>query len=187
MKKGQFLIVTGPSGSGKTTVVQAMLGRLPSAVRLVTTTTRAPRPKEKDGVDYHFVTREEFTGRIGRGEFLEWAEVYGNLYGSSKVVLEKLRSAHDVVFGVLDVQGAVAAKREVSDAAVIFLLAPLEQLRDRIARRIGAKPEDLARRMAEAEREIARSREFDYAIDCADGHLDGTCLLIATIINDRAS
>lgn len=180
--KGVFLVITGPSGSGKTTVVERLLAALPSAARLVTTTTRDPRPKEKNGVDYHFVSREDFIAMRERGEFLEWAEVYGEYYGSSRVVLDDLRGRHGAVFAVLDVQGAASAKREVPDAIVVFLKAPLAQLKERLERRVGMPPDKVARRLAEYERELSTATAFDHMVDCSDGNLGQTCFLITSII-----
>lgn len=180
--KGVFLVITGPSGSGKTTVVERLLAALPSAARLVTTTTREPRPKERNGIDYHFVTREEFLAKRERGEFLEWAKVYEEFYGSSRIVLEELRGKYAAVFAVLDVQGAASAKREVPDAVAVFLKAPLAQLKDRLERRVGMSPEKVARRLEEYERELAAAETFDHIVDCSDGNLGQTCFLVTSIM-----
>ncbi len=182
MSKGLCFVVTGPSGSGKTTVVTAILGRMPSAARLVTTTTRAPREGEVDGVDYHFIAREEFIARRERGEFLEWAETYGHFYGSSRIDLDRSREAHAVTFAIVDVKGAAAYRALVPDAVVVMLTAPVEQLKRRLLGRKQVSDDELARRMAEAEREMARASECHHTVECRDGELDRAAFLIISLV-----
>ena len=181
-EKGLCFVITGPSGSGKTTVVEKLVAQLPSAARLVTTTTRAPREGERDGVDYHFLSREEFIARRERGEFLEWAETYGNFYGSSKVELEKLRGAVGVTFCVIDVQGAEAYRELVPDAILVMLKTPVEQLKGRLLRRKQVPAPELERRMQEAMREMAFADRCHFAIDCVDGQLDTAVFLITSLV-----
>lgn len=171
MRKGTYLVITGPSGSGKTTISGILLERLQSVTRLITTTTRDPREGEKNGVDYHFVTREVFREMIDRGEFLEWADVYGRMYGSTRAEVLRLCALHDVVVGVLDVQGARATKDALPETVVVCLTAPLPQLHARLARRDN-KPGELERRMKDAEHEMALASTFDHVIGCVDGSLE---------------
>lgn len=185
MAVGLCLVITGPSGSGKTTVVEKLLERLPSAARLVTTTTRAPREGERDGVDYHFLDREEFVARRDRGEFLEWAENYGNLYGSSKVELEKLRARCDVVFAIVDTKGATAYREQVLDAVLVMLVAPIEQLKARLLRRKQVSDAELSRRMTEAEAEMSFAPRCDHTVECFDGRLCLAADRIAALIDAR--
>jgi guanylate kinase len=187
MANGLCFVITGPSGSGKTTVVEKLLERLPSAARLVTTTTRAPREGEQDGVDYHFLSREEFIDRRERGEFLEWAETYGNLYGSSKIELEKLRASRDVVFAIVDTKGATAYREFVPDAVLVMLVAPIEQLKARLLRRKQVSDAELARRMAEAEAEMAFAPRCHHTVECFDGKLCLAADKIASFIAERRS
>jgi guanylate kinase len=152
-----------------------------SAARLVTTTTRAPRDGEIDGVDYHFISRDEFIARRERNEFLEWAETYGNFYGSSRVELDRLRDAHDPVFAIVDIQGAAAFRELVPDAVIVMLTAPIEQLKGRLLRRKQVTDEELARRMAEAEREMAFAQNCHHTVECRDGELDRAAFLITSL------
>lgn len=181
-KKGLCFVITGPSGSGKTTVVEKLVSQLTSAARLVTTTTRAPREGERDGIDYHFIDRDDFVARRERGEFLEWAETYGNLYGSSKIELEKLRSSHDVVFAIVDTKGATAYREFVPDAVLVMLTAPIEQLKARLLRRKQVSDAELARRMAEAEAEMAFAPQCHHTVECYDGKLDLAAFLLTSLI-----
>lgn len=184
MRKGKYLVITGPSGSGKTTVSGILLERLPSVARLITTTTRDPREGEKDGVDYHFVTREAFRGMIDRGEFLEWADVYGKMYGSTRAEVSRLCALHDVVVGVLDVQGARATKEALPETVTVCLTAPLPQLHARLSRRSN-KPGELERRMKEAEHEMSLAPTFDHVIACVDGSLEQAARTVMEIALDR--
>ncbi|HTK05110.1 MAG TPA: guanylate kinase, partial [Candidatus Eisenbacteria bacterium] len=141
---------------------------------------------EKDGVDYHFLSREEFIARRERGEFLEWAETYGNLYGSSKIELEKLRASRAVVFAVVDTKGATAYREFVPDAVLLMLVAPVEQLKARLLRRKQVSDAELARRMAEAEAEMAFAPHCHHTVECFDGKLDAAASHVMTLIAMRS-
>jgi guanylate kinase len=165
-------LISAPSGGGKTTLCQQLLAAVPGLERVITCTTRRPRPGERNGVDYHFLTPAEFEQRITAGDFLEHAEVYGHRYGTLKrEVIERLRQAHDVLLNV-DVQGAAnirrlaQADRELQAALVTVFLTPpsVEVLAERLARRGQDPPEVVARRLAEARREIALWHHFDYLV-----------------------
>ena len=167
-----LLLISAPSGGGKTTVCQQLLAAVPGLERVITCTTRRPRPAERNGVDYHFLTPADFEQRITAGDFLEHAEVYGHRYGTLKRdVIERLRQAHDVLLNV-DVQGAAnirrlaQADRELRAALVTVFLTPpsVEVLAERLARRGQDPPEVVARRLAEARREIALWHHFDYLV-----------------------
>jgi len=175
MSRGVFVIVTGPSAAGKTTVVEALLKRLPASAKLITTTTRVPRPGEVDGVDYHFLGRDEFERRRESGEFLEWAENYGRLYGSSGVELDKLLASHPLVFAILDVQGAAAVKLSRPESLTVFLdVGRFDEIRKRLEARPGITPEDLARRLETARREVRLATTFDRIVVNRDGQLADT-------------
>jgi len=168
-----LLLISAPSGGGKTTVCQQLLASVPGLQRAITCTTRAPRPGERDGVDYHFLTLEAFERQMAEAAFLEQAQVYGHRYGTWKrEVFERLRQAQDVLLNV-DVQGAASirtlaqADAELGAALVTVFLAPasVDVLAERLARRGQDPPEVVARRLAKAREEIAAWRDFDYLVE----------------------
>lgn len=163
--KGRLFVVSGPSGVGKGTVVAEVLKRLPNLKRTITYTTRKPRQGELQGRDYHFVTHEEFERLREQGAFLEWAEVYGNFYGSPRKEVEQLlASGHDVVL-VLDVQGALSVKQQIPEAVLIFLEPPsLDELRRRLETRGTDPPEAIERRMEKAKWEMEQASKFDHIV-----------------------
>lgn len=167
-----LFLISAPSGAGKTTVSQGLLAANPGLRRVITCTSRAPRPGEKDGVDYHFFSRSEFERRVQDGEFLEHANVYGDLKGILRSsVADLLESGVDVLLNV-DVQGAetirqVAARDpRLSGRLVSLFLTPAtrEELEGRLRGRDADSPEALRRRLDTAEAEIGRWREFDYLL-----------------------
>lgn len=163
--KGRLFVVSGPSGVGKGTVVSKVLERMPNLKRAVTYTTRKPRPGEVEGRDYHFVSREEFERLKEQGEFLEWAEVYGNLYGSPKREVERLLNEGNDVVLVLDVQGALSVKSQLPNAILVFLKPPsLEELRRRLEARGTDPPEAIERRMSKAFWEMQQADKFDHIV-----------------------
>jgi len=158
-------VVVAPSGAGKTTLVDALLGTEPNVHLSPSWTTRAPRPGEKDAVDYHFVARDKFEKMIAAGEFLEHANVYGNYYGTSRKWIEgELAGDHDVLLEI-DWQGAKQVRRLFPHMVGIFILPPsLEELRKRLKSR-GKDPADaIEKRMASARDEISHVLEFEYII-----------------------
>jgi guanylate kinase len=172
MNQGIVIVVTGASGAGKTTVVEAVLKEMPGTARLVTTTDRSPRPGEVDGVDYHFLTREDFKARQEQGEFLEWAETYNHYYGSSRVELEKLRARHRAVFAIVDLKGARAFKAAYPDCVTVFINpGTVEELRRRLLARPGTTREALKERLDAAAAEMAQAGEFDRQVANLDGRL----------------
>ncbi len=167
-----LLLLTAPSGAGKTTVGRNLLESNQGFQRAITCTTRAPRPGEVDGVDYHFLRPEDFERRLAAGEFLEHALVYGHRYGTLRSeVLDRLRSGADVLLTV-DVQGAEAIRRMArSDPAIaaalvsVFLMPPsLPELERRLRRRNQDSAEVIQRRLSVAHEEIEHWPHFDYVI-----------------------
>ena len=163
--KGNVFIVCAPSGAGKTSLVAELLRRDPSARLSVSHTTRAPRPGEEDGRDYHYVSRTAFEAMIGRGEFLECAEVHGNLYGTSQAWIdEQLARDVDIVLEI-DWQGAQQVRRLIPDAIGIFILPPSP---DTLRRRLVDRGQDsgtvIERRLQAARGEISHLAEFDYVM-----------------------
>ena len=162
---GHLYIVTAPSGAGKTTLVHAVLEREPGLALSISYTTRAPRPGEVDGRDYRFVSREEFLRLRDRGELLEWAEVHGNYYGTSRTWIEtQLQQDRDVLLEI-DWQGARQVRRMFPHAVSIFILPPsLEALEARLRGRGTDSEATIARRLAAAREEMRHVEEFDYVI-----------------------
>jgi guanylate kinase len=163
--RGSLFVVCAPSGAGKTTLVDALLAR-ESNIRLSPSyTTRAPREGEKDGVDYFFISRQQFERMIQDGEFLEHANVYGNYYGTSRKWIEsELSGDHDVLLEI-DWQGAQQVRKLFPHMVGIFILPPsLAELRNRLKSRGKDSPEAIEKRMASARDEISHVLEFEYII-----------------------
>jgi len=166
LQPGLLLVLSAPSGTGKTTLARQLLTELPDAIFSISVTTRQPRGREKDGVDYHFVDVASFQGRIERGDFVEWAEVYGHFYGSSQAVVDEARAKRGVAIFDIDVQGGLAIKRKNPDTVRVFVVPPsLEELERRLRER-GTDAEDtIRRRMLAARSEIERGvASYDYII-----------------------
>jgi guanylate kinase len=164
-RKGSLIIVSGPSGAGKSALASAVISRLKDLHFSVSYTTRAPRGDERDGVEYHFVRKAEFEGLIRGNEFLEWAEVYGNYYGTArKFIDDTLSSGKDVLLDV-DVQGARTMRRKRPDAISIFIMPPSYQvLRRRLENRKLDKDYVIEQRLKIACREIVQYKDYDYLI-----------------------
>jgi guanylate kinase len=163
--RGRLVVLSGPSGVGKDTVLRALFALDPHLRYSVSYTTRAPREGEADGVAYSFVDRATFEEMAARGEFLETAEVHGNLYGSSRRrVEEALDRGEDIVLKI-DVQGAAQLRGRVPDALFIFLEPPSpEVLRERLRARGTDDADALRRRAADAERELAEAERYDHRV-----------------------
>lgn len=165
LKKGLAFVVSAPAGTGKTTLVRMLMEEFPAVVESVSCTTRPPRPGEVEGRDYHFLTREAFEARIHAGEFLEYAQVFGQLYGTSrKEVLNQQQQGKHVVL-VIDTQGALRLKREGFKAVYIFIKPPsLSVLRERLLKRKTEATQHIEERLNWAQREMELADEYKYQI-----------------------
>lgn len=162
---GNLFIVSAPSGAGKTSLVTALLNINKQIDLSVSYTTRAPRPGETNGVDYHFVTREQFTEMAKRGDFLESAEVYGNFYGTSQSWISQENGKGKDILLEIDWQGAAQVRSKFPDSIGIFILPPsLEALESRLHGRKQDSAEIIAKRLQAAREDISHVAEFDYVI-----------------------
>ncbi len=158
-------IISAPSGSGKSTLVSHLMADLPGLMFSISYTTRQPRGAERDGESYHFVSRPEFEAMVAREEFLEWAEVFGNYYGTHRGILEEARAlGRDLVLDI-DVQGARQLIQKIPEAVTVFILAPSRQI---LERRLRARGEDrdevIERRLRDAADEIRRYSDYHYVL-----------------------
>ncbi len=160
-----LLVLAAVSGTGKSTVARALLAAHPKLRLSVSTTTRAPRPGERDGVDYHFVDRETFETVVAAGGFVEWAEYAGNLYGTARSTIEQARErGHDLLFDV-EVVGAAALKEAFPDSVSLFLLPPSWAEVEARLRGRGTETEERIRRRLDTGRvEVTRARTFDHLV-----------------------
>jgi guanylate kinase len=165
MPRGRLFVVAGPSGAGKGTLVEELLRRYPTAWLSVSATTRKPRPGEAEGVQYHFLEEERFRELVDQDEFLEWAEVHGNLYGTpGTMVARQLASGHDVILEI-DVQGARQVKEKMPDAVSVFVTPPsLEVLEERLRGRGTEDDNEIERRMRNAREESLEKNDYSYVV-----------------------
>lgn len=163
--RGTLFVVAAPSGAGKTSLVNALVERHPGVVLSVSYTTRPPRPGERDGTHYHFVSDVEFDRMVGAGEFLEHADVFGSRYGTGRDQVERaLRAGNDVVLEI-DWQGARQVRAAMTESQGIFILPPSrDALVERLRGRGQDSPEVIESRMAKAREEISHFQEFDFLI-----------------------
>ncbi len=164
-KKGLLIVVSGPSGAGKGTICKEVLSRRDDIFVSTSATTREPRKGEVEGVNYFFITREDFEKKIEEEAFIEYAEVYTNLYGTPKdTVLEKLNKGENILLEI-DIQGALQVKKRYPEGVFIFILPPsMKELKNRIIGRGSETPESLERRFSSAYEEIEFVNQYDYYI-----------------------
>lgn len=164
---GKLVIFSAPSGSGKTTIVRELLKRFECFEFSISATSRAPRGVEKDGVDYYFLTNEEFKARVERDEFVEWEEVYqGTCYGTLKSEMERIWAKGNVILFDVDVIGGINLKRIFgADACSVFVQPPsIEELERRLRGRGTDAEEVIRKRIAKAEFELSKASEFDHIV-----------------------
>ncbi|HVO36105.1 MAG TPA: guanylate kinase [Gemmatimonadales bacterium] len=167
--RGFPLVLSAPSGGGKTTIANALVAAREDVGYSVSATTRAPRPKERDGVDYHFVSREEFDRRVEAGEFLEWAEYGGERYGTLKADIEKVLAAGRHAVLDIEIQGARAVKQYYPDAVLVFIVPPsADELLRRLGGPGGTRSGSLVARLRRAVEELRQAPLYDYVVTNAD-------------------
>ena len=165
MCKGVLIIISGPSGAGKGTICKALLERHDDLFISVSATTRNPRDGEIHGVNYYFLSKDEFKEKIAEGDFLEWAEVYGNYYGTPKSKVQEMLDAGKNVILEIDIQGALKVKENCEDGVFIFILPPsMEELKARIINRGSETPESLLERFNSAYKEINYISKYNYGV-----------------------
>jgi guanylate kinase len=165
VRRGILFIISAPSGTGKTTLCKQIAAMVPGLWHSVSYTTRRPRPGEVDGREYFFADETTFRHMIDRNEFVEWAHVYGHLYGTPRKALsDKMEQGIDVLLEI-DVQGARTVKKKFEDAVYIFILPPsFDALRTRLQTRAGDSPEEIQRRLQKAKEEVWSYREYYYIV-----------------------
>jgi guanylate kinase len=170
MNAGKIIVISGPSGVGKTTLYKKLLAEMPEKLEFsVSVTTRAPRQGEKNGVDYFFVSMDEFRERIAHDALVEYAEVYGNLYGTPKSEIDRITRSGKNCLLDLDVQGGRNIKKCYPESILVFINPPsLDELKSRIMNRNLDRPEQIARRLAKAMEEMSVREKYDYQIVNAD-------------------
>lgn len=163
--RGYLFVISGPSGAGKGTLRQQLFKEVPELVFSISCTTRKPRPKEKDGIDYRFLTTDVFLDYVDKAHFLEHAEVHGNYYGTLREDVEReLRESHDVVLEI-DVKGALQVRERFPEAVLIFIMPPSTRELEKRLRRRGTEKEDiLETRLHNAQMEMQYAGCYDHAV-----------------------
>lgn len=165
MQQGILIVLSGPSGTGKGTICRELLHSYPKLHYSISATTRLPRTGEEQGVNYFFLTREEFTSLIDRDDLLEYAEVYSNYYGTPRQnVMRLLKTGNDVVLEI-DIQGAMQVKEKFPEGVFIYIVPPsLEELSQRINKRGTDSPESIKCRLSAVSEELSLAHQYDYVI-----------------------
>ncbi|NQU77827.1 guanylate kinase [Candidatus Falkowbacteria bacterium] len=186
-KQGKIIILSGPSGSGKNAVVRGLLKKLKNSTYMIPHTTRKPRPKEKQGKDYFFITEQAFKKKIKNKEFLEWAHVHTDYYGTSKKILAKLQKKYNPVILAIDVNGAKTFRKHKIPHTSFFINAESEQkLISRIKKRQkNISPRELKTRLATAKNELKQAKKYDHQVINYQNKLPQTITKVLKIIKKK--
>jgi guanylate kinase len=180
----KVFVITGPSGVGKGTLIRALLERVAKLELSVSATTRSPRPREVDGVDYHFLAREEFDRRVAEDDFVEWAEYSGNRYGTLRSELDRRVDQGVPVVLEIELQGARQVREKMPEAVQVFIAPPSrETLRQRLEERGTDTPEQVTRRLQTADAELAAQPEFPRVV--VNGDLDDAIEELVAIVDSE--
>jgi len=181
MSQGQLYVISAPSGAGKTTILERLLAAIPNIIFSISHTTRAPRRGEKDGVNYFFVSPDEFAAMRENNAFVEWAEVHGNFYGTSwEMIEESLAKGIDVILDI-DVQGASQLREKIKDAISVFVAPPsMVELERRLRGRGTDSDEVIAVRLKNAAREMKEAVHYDHLI--ANDNLDEAVEMVTAVV-----
>lgn len=164
-KKGNIFVVSAPSGCGKTTIVERVMEEMPGIKRSVSATTRKPRPGEKNGTDYFFISEREFKDWVEKGKFLEWARTFGYYYGTPIHEAEKAVAGGDDLVLTIDVKGGAQVKKRLKKSVLIFIAPPdMKTLRERLMKRGTDSEKEIKKRLLVAEKEMARSKDYDFVV-----------------------
>lgn len=184
MSKGLLVVISSPSGGGKDSVINELLKIFSNSARLVTTTSRPPRPGNKEGVDYFFISQENFEDKIKNNKMVEYNNYAGNYYGIEKEKLEESLNKNNIVFTQIEVNGKHNLDNQNIEHLSIFLLPDsLETLAERIRKRGGVTEDKMKERLEIAKKEIAESEDYDHRIVNKQGHLSDTIEEVHTIID----
>lgn len=181
MPTGFLVIISAPSGAGKSSVCRALRAKDRTLGYSISCSTRAPRPKERDGVHYHFLTVAEFSRRARRGDFLEWANVHGNFYGTPKRFIDREAAGGRVILLDIDVQGAEAIRRRRKDAVTVFILPPSLKTLERRLRLRRDTNDSIRTRLANARLELKKAPRYDYWV--VNDRLEKAVDQVASIIS----
>ena len=185
-KKAKIFAVSAPSGTGKTTIVKRLLDEIPGLVYSVSATTRKKRDNEKSGVDYFFISEQEFLDKTKKNEFVEWEKVYDYYYGTFKYYVDQNINIGKNIIAEVDVKGALSLKKIYTEAILIFIAPPsLDELIDRLMKRQTETETDLQKRIERAKMELSQKDKFDYLIINKDLEkaISETKSLVLNIIN----
>ncbi|OGH91423.1 MAG: hypothetical protein A2534_03025 [Candidatus Magasanikbacteria bacterium RIFOXYD2_FULL_39_9] len=183
---GLFVIISSPTGGGKDATIEELIKIFPNSARLVTTTSRAPRPADQEGVTYNFISKEDFESKIKEGYFVEYNNYASNYYGTPKEYLAKMLAEHSIVFSNIDVNGKHSMdKLGIKNLSIFLLPESIAILEQRVEKRGGLTKEQIAERIKIVSQEIEASKDYGYKLTNYEGKLDETVANVAKIVQEH--